>query len=332
MTWDHVAVHVLLAVILFFLMNWMSGLPIIRSHYYHVSYFSQYETAPAFNIVLRVLSPVVYVIIVSATLYAFGLDVYVENIWLVALYHIVLVRWGFNLAYGRRLLLAWRTQLGIAAFSTAIAYVAYRQVLLDRARLLPDPANLANELWIAVLLFIYKLLDQVSPKIQDNTELQQRYFRRSYQRLRRRFGGIVDGELLDQRLHPFAYAVLIYEGFNRPPLVQWFERQLFRFGLAKSLGPMQLQVSEAITDDEIVRRGCLKIVSDYRVCLEETQARYAGSEDGGSQYWESMIHDQALNCTAAKFNIRSDYPGEVAAIHDFLRSEFYGDQAPPIAA
>jgi hypothetical protein len=325
-----VVVHLLLAVILFFLMNWMGGMPVVHSHYYHISYFSRYETAPAFNVVFRALTPVVYIIIVAATMYAIGLDEFVRQIWLVALFQIVLVRWGFNVLYGRHLLLSWGTQVPVALVSVGLAYVAYRQILVDRNRLLPDPSTLANELWIAVALFLYKAIDQKARGSDDNTRLQHRYFRRRFIALRKRFANVVDEEVQDRALQPFVYAILVYETFNRPAVIQWLERHVFfPLGRARSLGPMQVRVSEAIDDAQIVRLGCRKIVADYAECYKATVAEYR-KPDSTYRYPDTFLHDQALRCTAEKFNIRSDYPAEVIAISEFLQAEYFG--GAPVAA
>lgn len=75
-------VHVFLGIVLFFLINWI-GKHSYSIGYMEISIFVQTEEAPALNFLIRVLTPVVYIIIVSAVLYNFGLDKFVLNIFLV---------------------------------------------------------------------------------------------------------------------------------------------------------------------------------------------------------------------------------------------------------
>lgn len=64
---DIVVFHLLLAGVLFFLMNWVGRHASISVSYYQITYFSRYDEAPAFNVVFRVLAPVVFMIIVELT-------------------------------------------------------------------------------------------------------------------------------------------------------------------------------------------------------------------------------------------------------------------------
>ncbi len=74
-----------------------------------ISIFVKAEEAPAFNFLIRVITPVVYLIIISATLYYYDLDKFVFNIYLVNVYYI-LFRLLFNLITNRGLLLNWKRQ------------------------------------------------------------------------------------------------------------------------------------------------------------------------------------------------------------------------------
>jgi hypothetical protein len=74
-----------LGVILFFLINWI-GKQSFSIGYMAISIFVKAEEAPALNFLIRVLTPIVYLIIISSILYSLNLDKYVTNIYLVNIY------------------------------------------------------------------------------------------------------------------------------------------------------------------------------------------------------------------------------------------------------
>lgn len=101
-------IHFFLGIGLFFLINWI-GKHSYSIGYLEISMFIKTEEAPALNFLIRVLTPVVYIILVSTIFYYFGLDKYVWNIFLVNIYYIVF-RLLFNLLTNRGLLLNWYRQ------------------------------------------------------------------------------------------------------------------------------------------------------------------------------------------------------------------------------
>src|SRR5438105_2644614 len=106
-------VHSLLAILLFFVVNWIGG-HTISAGYHQLTLFGQVDEAPAFNTLFRVLAPIVFLLVTASIWYGLGLDLFVDNYWRVVVYY-VLFRWLFNLALGRISLLGWVRQVVIAA-------------------------------------------------------------------------------------------------------------------------------------------------------------------------------------------------------------------------
>src|SRR6266849_9285412 len=149
-----IALQILLAVILFFAVNWF-GRHSLSSGYMSLSLFAKTDEAPAFNFLFRVAAPIVYLILTASLLYALQLDSFVRSFYMVAVYY-VLFRWSFNIVTGRARLLNWRSQMIVGLATCSIAYFLYVQVLSKRHSLLPDFASVGNELWIIVLVFLYQ--------------------------------------------------------------------------------------------------------------------------------------------------------------------------------
>lgn len=323
---DIIAFHVGLAVLLFFIMNWIGGYAATSSSYYQISYFDRHEEAPAFNIVFRVLAPSVYLIIVAATLYAVGLNYFVTGLYLVVLYQ-ALLRWLFNLAWGRRLLVRWGRQVVIATASLLLAFVCYRQILTDPARVLPDFSTIANELWIAVALFLYATLNKVQVPDGANERKKRRYIEARYRKFRQRYGTVIKEHIRNHSLEPLVYSVLIYESFNRPAFVQFIERWvLFPIGLSRSLGPMQVRVSERVSDEQSVVLGVQGLANLYRRSLKRAKEEYGVHLSGDWQPSDAYVLRRAMEMALGAYNVRSDYPAEVLAIHHILAESHYKER------
>lgn len=328
MTGETVAVHLLLAALLFFLMNWIGGHAVVTASYYQITYFSRYDDAPAFNLVFRVLAPVVFIVIASAVLYSVGAHELVTGIYLVVLYQ-QLLRWGYLAAMGRRLLVRWGTQVGIATATLALALLVYRQLISNPARLLPDFDSLANEVWLVVLIFLYKLLDNVAAPAEGNKAQKERYLRTRYTTLRGRFEQVIKESVHEHIAEPLVYAVMIYESFNRPTWMRHLEAILPRSRRRRSYGVMQVQSARPLSDEESVRRGAAALERAYKREFERLGQAYSSSNPEGfaKGYWSQHIHREAAVIALREYNVRSDYVEEVMSIHDFLIDHYYPDMA-----
>jgi hypothetical protein len=325
---DIVVVHLLLAAALFFMMNWIGAHAVVTERYYQITYFSRYDDAPAFNIAFRVLAPVVYIVIVGAVLHSGDLSRYVTALYMIVVYQQVL-RWGFLVSFERRLLLRWRTQATIALATVALSVAVYRLIISNPTRLLPRFDNLANELWLLIIIFLYKLVDRVHTPAEGNRLQKERYLASRYEVLRARFGTVVQQLVPQPKLLPLVYAVLIYETFNRPTVARFLERLLPSRGRPRTYGVMQVRSHRALSDHESIRRGVACLVTDY----QNHVTAVSNNRTENVTSWEyrnpggELVHRQAAGFAARRYNIRSDYAEEVMSIHDFLVEKYYPELA-----
>lgn len=333
--------HVLLAIALLLAVNWISD------HsgwwgYRHLSMVEAPSDAPAHNATFRILSPVVFLTVTAGLWYALRLDWIVRDYYLVAVYYFVL-RVGLALALGRGLLVRWGRQFAIAGTSVALSFILYESVLRYRRSLLPDPTNLANELWIVIILFLYRTFNHVQwPQRTADGELRRRYIAERYRGYSRRYGALLEREVPEPATRALVYAVMIYESFNRPPLYQFIERHvLAHFRSNMSLGPMQVQAGTPSGAEASVREGA-RLISAYHaeatraVAAEQRSGTYAEvgayapTSDGPvaspeqeyadmPPYLRSIVAERAL----ARYNVRSDYPGAVRAIYATLVADHF---------
>lgn len=307
------AAHVALAWGLFRLVNWLGG------HSQAFGYVAlratpQPDPAPAFNLALRAGTPLVYLLVVSAALYAVGADVLVGGIWAVVPLSLG-GRIALNVWLGRGLRMDWRKTLGRAALSSGAAWVLYDRVVRHRETLLPSVEDIAGELWVIVALFVYAVLNSVQAPSAETEGRSRRYIARAYRDYAARYGGVVRDVLaagsgrVDPAVEAVVYAVMIVEGFNRPPRVQRAERLLQRATpwASRTVGPMQVRSAVPLTDDESVRRGA---------------ARLADAVGRHRETWDPA------GAAAAEYNRDDGYVADVRGVHAVVVELFYaGDSA-----
>lgn len=322
--------HVVLAAALFYILN------VIGRHaqifgYHQLSVLSGAEHSAAFNTLLRVAGPVVFITVAAAILFAVGFDSLVSGIFLVVPLQFLL-RALFNVLWGRALLVNWTRRAVEAAMSTALAFVAYTYLILPKRPLIPDPTDIAGEIWLIVILFLYQVINQATPFAAPNERIQDRYLRFKYKRALEKYGDIIKSSADDLRVEILSYAVLIYESFNRPQLARVIERSLFRRGRIRTTGIMQVRSSTSLNDDESVRRGVAKLSRDFKECWEEATKEREAQWMYSREALQDVIERTALHKTASRYNKDDSYVSEVLILYDRLKERFYADRAMPEAS
>lgn len=301
--------HLALAIALFFLVNWI-GVHAAGHGYVQLTLFARPDEAPAFNFVLRTAAPAVLTIVVSMSFYLLGLEWLVKNIWLVAAYYYVL-RIAFNLLLGRAHLINWTSYVIQVAIGTALSYLAYKHLILPRTPLFPDAATLGNELWLGIAIFVFAILNTVSPPSLGAVRRKNRYIKSVYNQLRKNYSDEIEGKCIEPYCGLAVYAILIQENFNRPALVRIIERALHpRF--AKTIGIMQVNSGKDIGDRESVRMG-VNLLNGY---LEQSRQEFA-AKPHLSQSW-------ILRSALAKYNRDDNYLSEIEELMRILAHQIDG--------
>ena len=169
-------IQFLLGLILFIISNWI-GKHYISVGYVTISMFAQNESAPAapaFNYIIRVFTPVVYLIITSAILYGLNLDAFVVNFYMVSIYYVVL-RFIINLLQGRAKLINWLRQMMYYSSIIGLSWFVYTKFIVTKSNILPDLTNVSNEMWIIIILFLYKVINDLTIS-QDSTERRKKAY------------------------------------------------------------------------------------------------------------------------------------------------------------
>lgn len=308
-----IIVHFLLGIGLFFIINWI-GKHSYSIGYMEISIFVKTEEAPALNFLIRVLTPIVYLIIISTVLYYFGFDRFVANIFLVNIYYI-LFRLFFNLLTNRVLLLNWYRQFIYWVAIAIISYFTYEKIIKVKTNILPDFTTVSNELWIIILIFIFQVTNNIRLSKDATQRRKQNYLKSRFYFFNNLYGSLVKEITKNEILEALTYSIMIYEDFNRPKIARLVENTKFRLTKKQhSLGIMQVTSDRLITDEESVVMGTNKIVKAHNKYLEKTSLQEYNYYEWG------IIRD-----IIADYNGGQSYADEVLRLFSIIKETFYKD-------
>ncbi len=280
-----------------------------------MSVFARKEDAPAFNFLLRVLTPIIYLIIASAILYSFKLDYLVKDFYLVSIYYLTF-RLLFNLITGRGLLLNWKQQILYWILIIAFSYFVYIKLLSDKRNILPDFETLANELWIIIIIFLYQTFNNINLSSNGTQIRKDRYLKEKYQSFKDKYGDIINEKTDCDLIKGLIYSVLILENFNRPKAIRIVEN--LKFYLTKkphSLGVMQYYSSEFINDRKSVELGTEKIVRESKEIIEKYKRKEV-------EYYGEYPLKRDLS---GIYNTGHSYKNDVSELWSDIMTNFYPD-------
>lgn len=285
----------ILGIILFFTVNFI-GKYSKGFGYSEIKFDIHSDELVGFNFVLRILTPVVFTILVASLLYYLKWDFLVENIYLLVAYSF-LFRAIWNIAYNRTQLINWYAQVAYACLAIAATYLAYAHLILPKTPLFPDLETIANELWIIIFLFLYKIFNEIKfPKKYKekrvNSYLSNRYetFEQRYEviinlALEREFNNFITRadlavnastnpqqfkflrhckliafkHLCLALMKKITYSVMINEDFNRPYIFRKFEVLACKLSNKKyTQGIMQFSSNTPINDEESIKLAIKK--------------------------------------------------------------------------
>lgn len=308
--------HFILAILLFYIVNWI-GNHSFSLGYIQLSIFNQTDESPAFNFILRFGSPIVFIIIVSGVFYSLGWD------WLVTdIYHVVIIYFVFrvlhNLISERFLLINWPYNIFIILSSTLSSYYLYRKLIVVKTNLLPDFSNLANELWVIILIFLYTILNKVQISSENADARKAKYIKANFMKFKERYGKIIEKMTADADIQLLIYSILIYEAFNRPKYARMIESLVFPLELSKTLGLMQVTTEKYITDEESVRLGAQMIIDSHQKHLDESKILNAEIIKEWEKAGEKFDDPEILYKTILDYNPSERYVEEIMTLRNEL--------------
>lgn len=303
--------HIVLGVLLFFIINWI-GRHSYSVGYMQISMFLKVEEAPAFNFLFRIIGPSVYLFVISAILYKIGLDKFVSNVYFISIYYI-LFRLLFNLLTNRALLMNWYQQFLYWISIVTISYFSYTEIIYKKENILPDFETVSNELWIIILIFIFHTLNKIRISSDKTIQRKQNYLKSRLSDFEKKYSDLVNDNINNDKLKAIAFAIMIYEDFNRPKAARLIENTRFKLTNKKhSLGLMQVQTTEFINDKQSVELGLEKLNKAYSEVLKRELDKKENIETLSPDDWHNEWSMERR--IISDYNKDGDYVNEVRAL------------------
>lgn len=304
----------ILSIIYFFLIGWI-GSKSYRLGYTSVSLFVQEEEALGFNFVFRVLSPIVYLVIISTILEGIGLSRYVTNVYFIAVCY-VMFRVIYIIFSGRGTLVNWVKEFVLWFFIIYFSYVVYYKLIISRVNLLPDFSTVTNELWLVILFFMYEVFNRISPSLEPTRKRINKYLDRKFKKYNNEYGEIINEKFDNDILKPLIYSIMIYESFNRYKIARILEIIAFRFNKPRTLGIMQVKTNVLISDKESVRIAVVRIINRYKEMLSQKGIQF---DQSNTEYIPYEVEREIIK----DYNPDYNYISDVLELKDDIIARYY---------
>lgn len=159
----------------------------------------------------------------------------------------------------RKELYSWPYEIGMAFTGIVLAYFLINYFFATEETVFLEASELREELWLAIVFILYKFFKQILDKklIQNKilTEGQiTRYIIRKFNLFYKKYNHILVINKENRNKCIFLYAVMIFEDYNRGPVVRKIEK--IKFGIKKkaTLGIMQFPTEDMLSDEESIAR------------------------------------------------------------------------------
>ena len=287
-----------------------------------MSIFIQRDTSPAYNITFRTVSPIIFIILISSIYYYFKLDFLVKNIFIITPIYFF-YRISYNVLLNKWQLINKKREILISLISSIASYVIYIKFIIFKTNLLPDPANLTGELWIIIILYLYSTFNSIDIGTAGSEKRREKYYRKYYNRFKFKYGDKIALTKPSPILESLIYTIMIYENFNRPPFFRFLERMIFPY-FSKTLGIMQVETKEKISDEQSVDIAIERISNKYNTSLNIVKTQTDNSSHYVSQAGETLNATGGVIREVLKdYNKDEEYIDGVNEMHSIVISEFY---------
>ncbi len=314
-------VHFILAISLFYAINWF-GKHSTTFGYKRLSLLFELDEAPAFNLLFRILTPVVFLLLLSAFFYVIKADSLNDGLYLIVVYSFIF-RLFYNVLLGRGRLLNWPLQ-ALYFFTTAgLAYIAQKYLISQKEYLFPDLRTLGNQLWLLIIGFLYLLFNGIKVKSDKTQKRKDAYLNHRYILYKKRYGHIISSLIHIPALEPLVFSIMIYEAYNRPKMFRIIESIGFWLGRSKTLGIMQMTTNKYISDTQSVKLACKKILDDSLIAREEVLTKDFSGFGQAESYIADIKEQHLLNGILMRYNGGTLYNTEVTNLFRQIRTKFY---------
>ncbi len=251
--------HIIAAILLFFIINRI-GSHSISAGYMQLSIIAKEENALAFNFLYKTISPIVFLVLFIATVQSIGCPELTQNSYLIVIYYWI-IRTIIIIVWERRILTNWTRHIVYMIISISISIWVY-SLSEEMEKILPDPRELLDQLWILIIIFIYSVINKLERSYESKLKKEHNYINYQYKKFKAEYGDLISEKCSNEFYEAATYSIMIYENFNRPPFVRLIE--YLHFYITKkphTLGIMQVHTDKYINNETSIINA-IKIITE----------------------------------------------------------------------
>jgi hypothetical protein len=304
--------HIIFTIIVYILLTLLGSILYLVTDYASISDIFKADSALGFNTTYRILSVPITVTLISITLYMLKLEKYIPNIWLVSVYYFVFQYVLIRFILNREKLFNQVRFVVLHLASILITYGFYSLAIVKGLEfLLPDQANFRTEIWFIVIIFFYETFRNITENSQAFDNRKRNYIKTHYEQFKQQYNSLLDEK--DKDFKQVLYSIMIFENFARPKAFRILERLLFRTGIVKTSGLMQVKSKKHLSDKESVEKAISIIEEVY-----ETPAPNSYFDPSKIFYHYNSSHDYVNKVKDVYYVITSlDYEPPIYYSSDF---------------
>ena len=191
------------------------------------------------------------------------------------------------------------------------SFILTKYILVVPDKVFIPVSELINEFWLIIFLLIYKFIILLLDKIvnQKNVVGDKRlikYIRNRFDKLYKKYEEVTNIDDDDKYVWIVLYSIMIFEDYNRIPIIRQIERIKTLFNREATVGIMQVKSSDNLSDKD-------SIVKAYNILRNEIMKDDTGIPVDVKEY-------------AFAYNRDEDYAESVAYIYENLYS--YINESP----
>ena len=280
----------------------INGINIVNYDYISLNYtsfrFSISKDSPTgLNIIIKIFSPVIYIVILSGILYCLDFNYLVKNIYVVTIIYFIL-KWIISIiVLNRYPLIDWKSEIICSFIAILLSWFVYFIFISKTTQIFISIEELRDSIWLGIITFflslIIKYVYNYSYLNYDREKKKIRYYIiKKYNKFQKKYNNIIKTK--NKKLKLLTYSIMIYENYNRPMIIRVLEYiKFFIIGRA-TLGVMQVTTKKYITNEESVKIGYKIIKENYfsirKKTFEDKLKRVVFMYNKTNKYVEEVLY------------------------------------------
>jgi hypothetical protein len=311
----------IIAIGIFLLVNLFGGIA-LGLGYTAIHYRYKREINPAFNWIFKIVTPILITIALAVIFYKCNLHEWNRDIW-ISVVGAWVIRFAYIYIWQRNKLMNMAIFFTQVLISSLLSFWLYTELYSNPTLLFPSRDNMVSELWLIIMLFLYKALDDLKLGEDTSSARKKSYIMDSFNRLNQKYGPLISKLSNSKELELLTYSIAIVENFNRPRVSRLLERLISAFRKQGTYGIMQIKSHKNLSDSESLQLGIQHLNTLY------IKVRNA-SDINRPKYIDDSNHVlRIIERVAWHYNNSPKYSEEVSYIFQLIQKSLSSKPSQP---